>query len=364
MTGTTIAYASTCLSVSSAATAAEVRGDLSTCGVGVSGGTVDARNVQWGNDHAPGINGNPTVSGTGVTFYPWVGAPTPAPLTSAPNVTTSTVSGKCPDYLFLGLRGSGESGNNNLGPKVASLYAGLKTQWVNNDTIPADATFGAIGIQYEANPVPIFGTTGRSAWENLNDVENYAPGAWQGAVMLIAQMEDSVDECGATGQKIVLGGYSQGAWVIHAALAYLAQADPSLLSHVAAVGLIADPLRSTILSFQNEGTAQSHDGVATTYVGFAGVAFTDFVRNSILGDTFPDLPKVSMSDFSYPSTLVSKTADLCDWGDSVCDTSSFLGFPAVLAIESSFSDGVTIHGAYTDTEGKDLGAKLRALASR
>jgi hypothetical protein len=66
------------------------------------------------------------------------------------------------------------------------------------------------------------------------------------------QLHDSVAECGGSGQKIVLAGYSQGAWAVHAAVQYLGTVNSPLLDHIAGVALRADPLRSTAIAFPNK----------------------------------------------------------------------------------------------------------------
>ena len=355
---THIKYASTCLSVLSARKV-DVNGAMTSCPTGISAGStvVDARNIQWGGDQPPGIDGNPTVQGPYVTYYPWTGAPIPAPLTSPPATSSTKVDGECADYLFIGVRGSGES--PGIGPKVTGIYEGVRTRRAD-DPLPVGTTFSKIALSYEANPVPIAGTANRTAWQHLSDVANYTPGAWDGAVKLIAQMRDSVEECGDSGQVIILAGYSQGAWVIHAALEYLDEADPGLLQHVGAVGLLADPLRSDDLSIRNLGTADRHDGIGATYVGFAGLTYMNWIQQSVLGN-FPEVPNVPMNNFSYPPGLHAKTVELCDRADIVCDTGFALSPPQVLNLGWFVEEGSTVHGGYPETSTKSLGAELRKL---
>ncbi|MFW5465166.1 cutinase family protein, partial [Knoellia sp. CPCC 206391] len=357
-----VRYASTALRTE-VDVVAHIHGSITSSSVGVSAsGSVDATNVQWGNDGPPGWNGNPTVSGEAVTYYPWTGVPPLPPMGAQPPPQPVRVAGVCTDYLLLGMRGSGESGYGGLGPKVNDIYQGLKTQWVNNDSVPSTATFSALGIPYEANPVPIVGTPGASAWENLKNVANYTPGAWDGAVKLIRQIQDAIDTCGSTGQKIVLAGYSQGSWVIHAALGYVAVASPNMLTHISAVALLADPLRSQNVGLRNEGTADPGVGMSATYVGFAALTLNQWIQDAALAG-FPTVPNVQMGDFSYPASVTSRTVELCDKGDAVCDTSSFLSFPKVLDINYYFSQGSATHSNYSTTTLKSLGADLRRVLS-
>ena len=360
LVGTEIRYAE-CALVVRGAGPVKISGDVSKSQHGIDAGAmaVDARHVQWGNDSAPAIDGNPDVNGAAVTVYPWVGVPEPSPLPSPPPVSSATPGGACTDYVFLGMRGSGESADSDaLGNRVRQIYEGLKKQYIN-DPLPSEPTFSAIGIPYEANPVPLTQST-ESPWAAINSVGNYTPGAWDGSVRLIRQMQEQVERCGDSGQRIVLGGYSQGAWSVHAALQYLDQADPQLLAHVGAVALLADPLRSDEVQLENQGYAGPHDGIAATFVGFSGVSFTQWIQDSTLG-SFPDVPNVQMNDFTYPADLRARTLELCATGDSVCDTSYLLEFPQVLALSDFLSRGSEIHGGYSDAELASFGFAVRRI---
>gem|GEM_PF-1346057 len=339
-----------CLSVGDHVTGS-FRGKVVGCDVGVRAvDGFDARHTDWGAESAPGIDGNPIVEGP-VDVFPWVGAPTPTPITTPVTPQPVLIDDECKDYLLLGLRGSGQSSSDLLGPEVRAMWSKLRTGSVS-DELPEDATFGAIGVAYEANPVPIFGTSGRNVWQHLNDVAQYTPGAWDGAVKLIVQIQEAVDECGESGQTLVIAGYSQGAWAAHAALAYLGAIDSPLLDHIGAVGLIADPLRSKIFAFPNAAIAEPGDGVAHTWVGAAGLEWMDWIRASAAAlNDFPTVPQVQMNDFSYPSGLVSDTRELCGQGDAVCDTSWILTFPRSLDAAGYFQDGMGIHTSYTDDDG-------------
>ncbi|QVT79689.1 Amylopullulanase [Nocardioides aquaticus] len=351
---------STCVSVDSDGSG-RFAGTLRGCETGVSASSstpFDARHIDWGATSGPGVDGNPQVSGNLVSYYPWVGAPIPKPIAQPPATEPVRVNDQCADYLFIGLRGSGETGG--LGPKVTDIYNGLTSDWVGVD-VPDDATFDKVAIAYEANPVPIVGTSGRNAWQQVGDVANYTPGAWDGAVRLVLQLQTAVEECGDAGQTILLGGYSQGAWAIHAAVSYLEATDSDLLDRIDGVALLADPLRSSFMSRQNLGTAEPHDGVSATFIGFAALEFNDWIQDSALSG-FPSVPNLRMNDFSYPSTLYSSTVEMCDWGDAVCDTSSFLKFPEVLSIEDYFVDGAEIHSAYNTQRLRGLGAELQRIA--
>lgn len=327
------------------------RGKVVGCEVGVHAvDGFDARHTDWGADSAPGVDGNPIVEGP-VDVFPWVGAPVPAPITTPVTPQPVLVDDECKDYLLLGMRGSGQSASDLLGPEVRAMWSTLRTGSVI-DHLPEDATFGAIGIAYAANPVPIFGTSGRNLWQHLNDIAQYTPGAWGGAVKLIVQIQKAVEDCGDSGQTLIISGYSQGAWAAHAALAYLGAIDSPLLDHIGAVALIADPLRSKGFAFPNAAIADPGDGVAQTWIGAAGLTWMEWLRESASSlDNFPTVPQVQMNDSRYPSVLISDTRELCGQGDSVCDTSWILTFPRSLGAVGLFQDGIGIHMSYTDEGG-------------
>ena len=357
--GTRIRFATTALNVNGAP-GSFITGAISDCLTGITASVLtDARAVQWGNDAGPGIDGNPAVEGGNVSFYPWVGAPSPVPFATPPS-PVSPPPGPCPDFLFLGMRGSGESGSDGLGPNIEQVYNSFSGNWIGQE-VPDGTTFGAIGIPYEANPIPILGSDDQSSWGRLNDVANYAPGAWDGSVRLIIQIQDSVERCGDSGQQLVLAGYSQGAWAVHSALVYLNEADPELLTHISGVALQANPLRSESISFENVGIAEQNNGVAATFIGFSILSFNDLIQDSALAG-FPKVPNVALNDFSYPASLVPRTVELCDSGDAVCDTGSFLGFPEILTLDSSLSQGVSTHTTYSSPSLRSLGARLQAIS--
>jgi hypothetical protein len=362
---TTLKAASTCLELSGSV-GGHFRGTVRECEFGVvTDSYFDATAVDWGNNAGPGIGENPLARGELLNTFPWVGAVVPPPVTVAPVTVPVKVANVCPDYLFIGMMGSGErsqAGNSDLlGAKVRGIYAGFKQSWVGEDESWDSATIKAIGIDYEANAVPIVGTPDREWYNYISDVSNYVPGAWDGSVQLIAQMQASVDTCGDSGQRMVLAGYSQGAWAIHAALSYLELISSPLLDNVAGVALLANPLRSEAISFTNEGSADPGKGVASTYIGNTAVTYVDWISFSALTD-LPDVPKVAMGDFNYPSTLHSVTVETCDTGDAVCDTGSFFKWPRYLDIPGAFGTGSEIHGAYDSQATMHLGHDLRQLA--
>ncbi|WP_259573160.1 cutinase family protein [Herbiconiux oxytropis] len=351
-------------------------GSVDTCEFGIrrdvfidSETRFDARSVQWGDGGPPGFNENPQLWNVRFEYdarldvYPWRGVANEVPLVRAPTPVAAAVDGVCSDVLFVGMMGSGERSSSNtdfLGSRVREILVGASQAYVGDGTTN-DVSFNAIGIDYEANAVPILQTPGLSPWGQLEAVSNYVPGAWDGSVRLIAQLEEAVAECGATGQKIVLAGYSQGAWAIHAALNFLEASDSPLLEHIAGVALLADPLRFHGLNITNTGVASPGDGFAATFIGSAGIAYMDWLKSSALAG-IDGVDNVTMSEFSYPSSLVDKTVQLCSGGDAVCDTSYILDSSRIGQIDSNFAAGSGIHGSYSTGELRHLGAELRFIA--
>lgn len=354
----------TCVEVWGTAGTAAVTGVLRDCATGVAafGIAVDARHVDWGGELPPGVDGNPAVTGS-VDVFPWVGAPEPAPMTVAPSPAPVSAGPSCKDVLFIGVRGSGQSvGSDGLGSQVRTIYQGFAQRYVT-DGAPEGLTIERIGLDYEANAVPIAGTSGRTAWQHVSDVANYVPGAWDGSVRLIVQIRSAIQACGSSGQKIVLAGYSQGSWVIHAALSYLGSIDSSDLDHIAGVALLADPLRADELGIQDDGVAEAGDGIGSTLIGFTAVGYIDWLTASAehLGAAAPPVTGVQMNNFTYPSSKIHQSVQLCAQFDVVCDAGRLFTFPWVLNLNGMFTDGARIHESYETSELRSLGASLRRI---
>ena len=116
-------------------------------------------------------------------------------------------------------------------------------------------------------------------------------------------------------QRFVLAGYSQGAMVIHMALAQ-ASVDGSseLLSKVRGVILLADPLRNPDDSFHTIGTAAAGSpGVVTDVLKYAAARE---LSSAIIGDDAHLLVD------PYPQSLRNVTYTICTSGDPVCDPTS------------------------------------------
>jgi len=324
-------------------------GAVRDCITGVSAQSYfDARDVQWGGDFGPGVDGNPAIQGQ-VEVFPWVGTVVPAVVE---NIPAPAPLPACKKYLLIGLRGSGESAplGGMLSTLFSSLDSGLQADEI--ERLQAAAEEGEVvdtevhyvqrdAVLYPANAVPFF--AGHGFWEGVKDLATYPASVWLGAAMLIQQLEASFDKCGAD-QKIVLAGYSQGAWALHAALQFLGAIDSPLLDSVETVGLIADPLRTPKLQFTNLGSAPSGgQGVATLALGVLGAAFFAWMTKSLKGAYEGYQAGQHAAAMGYPESLKSATIELCDERDLVCDVNHYVN-PFNW---DEIGTGTSIHGSYS-----------------
>ncbi|WP_344365658.1 cutinase family protein, partial [Arthrobacter humicola] len=288
-------------------------GSVADCAIGVSSDyTFDATRTEWGNDSGPGpLNGNPTIVGSGVSVFPWVGATLPPAPAIAPSVAPLP---KCSDYLFIGAMGSGQRTESNNTDLMGSQTRAIGQKFY--DSIWANdpgKTITFLGLDYPASPVP-FSTD--SAKEGLHE---YVGSAWQGTMLLVSQINSAISECPQ--QSIVLAGYSQGAWVIHSALLYLNVVSPSVLNRIKSVGLLADPLRNSVDNLHNFGTSDaSSEGAVVTGIGNMAIGMFDWSME-LTRKLYPDLADTSpasMAQTGYPRSLVTSTMTICDDKDPVC----------------------------------------------
>ncbi|MCJ1709208.1 cutinase family protein, partial [Microbacterium sp. VKM Ac-2923] len=352
-----------CLDVSGADSVSYFHGVLRDCVTGIYSSSLtyfDASSVDWGGSLGPGMDGNPSSSPV-VAVFPWVGAPIPPPQPPAPAPRTVKSAEECNEYLFLGVRGSGQDPpvagdpRSGYGREVEDVKDGFTT--LRSDT-------KTLALSYSANAVPLTQDSWK-VWNWLGQIGDFQPSAWSGSVELMQQIERAVDECGESGQKIVIVGYSQGAWAVHAALNYLHASKSDLLEHVSAVGLIADPLRSSSNALRNEGSAKAGIGVAVSGLGNVAVSYNDMITQIALHD-FPAVPATSMSDYRYPSQLAQITREYCDDMDLVCDYGNLMDqnsqYLLGLGIAGAFKAGSDVHTAYPEFGLFDLGKSLAAIA--
>jgi hypothetical protein len=123
---------------------------------------------------------------------------------------SSTAAGSCPDYLFIGARGSGQAyhpsaaGDRGVGSTVYSFY-----QHLTDD-------FSGTGLDIELDPVPEPPYEAHSVASKVTDAAAFfhLPGSYEDSVRTIEpwvtnEVATRLSAC--PGTKVVLSGYSQGA---------------------------------------------------------------------------------------------------------------------------------------------------------
>ena len=298
--GTTLRFAATALAVTEGGQA-QIAGKVldSTIGVSSYEQIVDARNVDWGSASGPAPVGTGTrVVGSGVVVTPWVGyvePPRPAPGPPQPTGPTETV---CQSALFIGARGSGEGPQGNAVYEASTseraLMEGRITPILDRMKVRLGELAGSgtppsvreIGLRYPALPVPA-----EVSWSTSYLIEEYLGSIWTGVYELIDTIADESARCPS--ERIVLAGYSQGALVVHLALAEMANAGSLGSYRISAVELVADPGR------RGDGSELRLGEAPYDAQGVYDVVFT--------------AP-------SIPSSLNTRTATICHKNDAVCDT--------------------------------------------
>ncbi|MFJ4268359.1 cutinase family protein [Paenarthrobacter nicotinovorans] len=332
---TNFAQTNTCLSLQGPV-AGHFHGAVKDCVVGVSADfAYNATHVDWAGGDGPGElgKGRPALQGQNVSVFPWSGMS----LLPAPKAleTPTLPSSDCSDYLFIGVRGSGETAtqeNNGLGDTVKTIRDAFESEIQPRQP---GVRVRTIGLNYPAYGVPII--------QQWNKILDYVPGAWQGAVELLEVMEREQQRCAASGERIVLAGYSQGAWAIHTALNYAAASDRVDMSKLAAIGLLGDAQRLAGAKELQLGDAPGFTyGVANTlFLSAPLYGFSDWLAGAVdpavrgwqLHEDVP-LSKIAGVQ-SIPTAALSATASFCGRMDPVCG----LGDAAISIDVHSYSVG-------------------------
>lgn len=317
--GTTLDYASTALSVADGGQVT-VHGAILNSTVGVSSdGYVDASNVNWGSPSGPAPIGTGTlIQGSGVQPGPWIGEVAPSKFN--PQIIVPTQPPACGDVLFVGARGSGEepqgsppvySSNpaEDMGEKVEEVYYAFK---IESETYATDhkvkpQEIEPVTVHYPALP---FG----NLW-TMSDGKYY-DNLWEGVYGVEEALANEEARCPKA--KVVLVGYSSGAFAIHAALTELTGSPTISPNVIAAVVLIADPAK-----YENEPVI--HAGSAA--------ASAEGLYTKIYGEAD-----------EIPPALDRRTVTLCNEKDLVCAPTEFL-----------LGSSTAVHGAYGGIELEELG---------
>lgn len=297
-------------------------------------------------------------------------APATAPRGSATTsvALTAAATGEaatgCTDVLFLGLMGSGEHeeiGNHDLlGAKVRGIYDGMRAGMAADPGL-SELSIARVGIPYAANPVPFLGAPADSASAAIQSVQDFVPGAWDGATRLITALQSAHRECPT--QRIVIGGYSQGAWAIHAALDYLDTADSDLIAAISAVALVADPLRSAAAALPSVTGGAAGNGIAATSLGAAALGYAQWAQDAV-GGSDPLFANIAMNTLRYPEALRSRTLELCATKDAICDTAATLRGATGQTMLAQILAGTEVHNGYQPRETGTLGKQIAALLAR
>ena len=326
---TTLSYAATALSTAPE-TEVTIHGAILNSTLGIDAATfVDATEVDWGSQSGPAPIGLGTPIEGEVLATPWVGYVPPA----KPSPPPPPPSPPCKNVLFIGVRGSGEEPNGTMGETIdpvesdfANTIASYSTE---HDLTPPE--IAAYGLPYPAASTKLL----EPQYDTLNywnDVSAFIESVWDGVYALEETL--ALDEGTCPSAKIVLAGYSQGALVIHLALAEevgTGLVSPNIIDGVI---LVADPGRLGSGNEIREGSAaQSSFGI-----------YTEIFSAPALEAVFGVPPPI-------PAALAGRTYTLCDSNDFVCDQQT---------LHPAYSTAV--HGSYNTRDTYELQSLANSAA--
>lgn len=227
----------------------------------------------------------------------------------------SVPQSQCPEILFAGVRGSGETATGDglgYGVPVATHRWVLQREF--------DIRVQPIAVNYDAHAI-----LGDDALDVANNLRSYEPSVDTGDAALRTLLARQITACPQT--KIALAGYSQGANVIANWLTG-PDAGPAPLAAIRDVTLYGNPRQSNqALSFErfvkvNEPTGYffptSYQGLATVLNNFYGTGYSQMTHNP-LGERLN----------SWCTLTISDSADRTPILDPIC------GFPSSLVPQSA-----------------------------
>lgn len=259
-------------------------------------------------------------------------------------ITTGPLA--CADYLFIGVRGSGEdTRGEGLGPTVSRVAGQFAVQ---AEAEAPGTTVRTLGIDYAAYRIPM--TEGSN-----ESVSQFVEGAWQGIVGLLYTIRVEQARCAASGERIVLAGYSQGSWLIHSALNWAVANDGLDFSTIVGVGLVSDPQRSSDAAEVNLGSAPADSyGIGKlTLVASPLQHVADWVSTQVFAEisafaAVSPLPSSFLDVGELPRSVSGMTITLCNRYDPICGA-------------GDDKSDLAVHAGY-GTELNDFGASLATLA--
>jgi hypothetical protein len=267
---------------------------------------------------------------------------TPTPTDQNGNtVVALTNATPCQDFVFLGVRGSGETasqGTSGMGYRVTPMYDSFIGSMKNSHIAVA-------GIDYPALPVPSL------SWASLLDLP-----VWQAAMYVswrdyLLSIDGGVNATETVlfhrmslrcpNEHFVLAGYSQGAMAIHRTVFDLRHGPNGglydvILSKIAAVGTIGDGDRvaqDNVVTLGGSGTS-AHD---------YGIGVEPFSNGA--GQTYTSTKQL-MSNAGRD--LNTRWFQLCDDYDLVCDFGNVMNNPFTAAAK-----GIVGYNVHTTAYTKD-----------
>lgn len=240
--------------------------------------------------------------------------------------TVTWSDGACPGVAFIAATGSGQIPDGNqiygrplrsrdsrtfgeLSPQENYLYSNLLSALGTKTIQPQVVDYTPLGVETLGT-----GLTA-SNWENdkrqlADNVALYLQYEKAGVGKLENLVRSDRANCGNSGQKIVLVGYSQGAMVVHDFLNKLARSgDAADKAAIGGVVLIADPERVPRSKVHEASDAPASSEGICAYLQ-------------------PTMRRTTGTDCTYPAVLsdidpsfLSVTTSVCSSDDVVCDFS-------------------------------------------
>jgi putative cell wall-binding protein len=269
-------------------------------------------------------------------------APTPPPTDQNGNTVVSLSNATpCQDFVFLGVRGSGESAGQltlGMGDRVTPMYDSFIGSMKNSHIAVA-------GIDYPALPVP------SPSWGSLLELP-----VWQAAMSVswhdyLLSIDAGVNATETVlfhrmslrcpNERFVLAGYSQGAMAIHRTVFDLRHGPSgglydTILGKIAAVGTIGDGDR---VAQDNIVTLGTSDTTAHDY----GVGVEPFSNGA--GQTYTSTKQL-LSNAGHG--LNTRWFQVCDDYDLVCDFGNVMNNPF-----TAVAKGVVGYQVHTTAYTKD-----------
>lgn len=263
----------------------------------------------------------------------------------------------CRSLMVIGARGSSQlsTNHNGLGDQVYNF-----TEMLNN-TAGQYSSVGAVAVSYQATDVP----PNTSVPNFLLSLDSATTGLEMTLATIIAKCSDS---------KIILSGFSQGAWAVQH---FITNMSSTLWNHVDSVVLISSPGLTggdgIPHKFAPQGVEETSPDFITTGIGeIIGVRLTQLLRAVAADTPLPtDIPSGILSLLTGPDSVITpalattilanldpdnspflqqqtweapsnqhKVFQICDLNDAVCSFDDFTNWITVLV---DAGDGTTMN---------------------